>query len=473
MIDTTPDGATVTDRIGETDRGTLWWATRHREHDRIVRLVDSRFCDDRFRDALRRLRERPPGPALRIVAEGWISARYAVEYAVDPPARTLGEMLADRPRWLDRLRLVGLLCDAMSGWQRDPSLPACVGLHNLVFAGADQHAPLRLLPCPACAPSTPWDFAGMDGAVLAAIAPEVIRGVPLHQRAQDQYALGTLAAQAVGCQVSALRHRDSDRIEAQARGALLRVSQAHSELPPVLRGTPPVERLFGAIERYRYPVPEARPDGVGELRSAIDDTTDLLALAEAVRPADPDACVLLLSWADESDPGLLTASLQRAAEVCLQNDEPVAALEHLDRALRAVPNHLDLRRLRAEVLWQLFQADPADTNRLADLVADLSFVDQRDTSSRPPWRRRIAEAYRLAGDLAKETDALDGALARNGVDLQLLLRYAECLKSLGALAEFDEAVRRARKRIANLALSHRLDEERRREWDAAFDALLE
>ncbi|MFB9442521.1 hypothetical protein Dvina_03265 [Dactylosporangium vinaceum] len=454
-----PGGATLTTPIGPTDRGVLWRAERDRPGDRIVRLVDPRFCDDRFRDTLRRLRERPHRQAVRIVAEGWSEAGYAVEYALDGPMRTLGERLADCPRWTDRLRLLGRLCDALAQWQRDPQLHPGVGRHNLVFA-ADA-ATVYFLPCPAFTLAAPDDLFGLDAQTLAAVAPETVRGVPLHRPAQDRYALGTLAAQAIGCRPSRLAVDDAERIEAQARGALLGTAE---DIEPFLLGTPPLVRLIDTIGRYRHPVPEARPVGVGPLRTAIDGAADPLALARELMAAAPDRALEVLTWAGDDS----LEALRLAAGICGQRGDHEGALERLDRAVRLRPDRLDLRRERIAALEHR-----CPSPRCADLIADLEYVDQRDPQPDFGRIRRIAAEWRHLDDRHAEAEALYRAIERDGTDFELMYRYGECLCLIGTRADVEDLVRLARLRIAGVGRAGRLSEEGRLQWHGRFDALLD
>jgi hypothetical protein len=475
VIRTAPDGATVTAAIGPTDRGTLWRATKHYEHDRIVRLVDARFCDERFREALRHLRERHYPQALEIVAEGWSGADYALEYAVHRPLWTLGELLRRCPHWTGRLYLLWRLCDSFGQWQRDPLLSVGMGLHNIVVTDDTDEPQPWLLPCPAVRLSAPNDLFGTDPTVLSAIAPETVRGVPLNQRAQDRYALGTLAALALGCWPSRLVHDDGERVEAQARGALLLPTESRSEVEPFLRGTPQVAQLFSTIKHYRHTLPEARPAGVGQLRSALAAVTELRDLAESLERDDPDGAVEVLCWAGDRDEGYLVDCLGRAAKICVRHGRVAAAMDHLDRAVALAPDHFDLRRLRAEARWALLTATPDGVTDagLYDLVADLVFVDRRAPEPDPVHLQRAAEAYRRLGDPYAEVEALYTALEIDGGNVDVLFRYGECLKELRRCPEAAAVAGVAKARLDTLTEIGRYTKEERNRWHAKFDTLLD
>jgi hypothetical protein len=474
VISTAPDGATVTAPIGPTDRGSLFRATRHRDDDRIVRLIAPRFCDQQFRDGLQRLREHPHPWALDIVAEGWADADYAVVYAVTPPGHTLGEVLARYPHWIDRLRVLRRLCDRLAEWQRGAQLPLGLGLHNIVVDG-DVRSP-RVLPCPAVSLGTPEDLFGTDPEVLAAIAPETVRGTPLNEPARDRYALGTLVARTLGCQPARLARDDDSRIEAQARGALLLATAEHSDVEPFLRATPQLRQLFETIRRYRFAVPEARPGRVDQLAAALAAVTDVIGLAETLRGDDPSAAVEVLSWVSAESPatedGLLLRCLCRAGEILLERDEP--ALDPLDRAVVLAPANLDVRRIRSAALWAVLESTPADTvpDRVDDLIDDLEFVRRREAHTDLRWHHRRAEAYRRKGDLAGEAEALYEAVELDGGDIPRLRRYGRCLRCLGRTDEARRVVAIGKRRVDTMAAIGRITEEERQRWHRDFDSLL-
>jgi len=104
------------------------------------------------------------------------------------------------------------------------------------------------------------DLFGIDAPILAAVAPEIVRGVALDRRAPDSYALATLAAQAAGCAEDAGSAEDDDgRVTAQARGTLLRADEPRSAVQESLHRAPEVRQLFQAIRRYRHPTGPGRP----------------------------------------------------------------------------------------------------------------------------------------------------------------------------------------------------------------------
>jgi hypothetical protein len=469
-----PDGVTLTAPIGPSDRGELWRAQRRPGEHRVVRFVDPRFCDGRFQAAVRQLRTRHQPGRLEIVGESWVGARYAIEYAVDAPFATLGELYQDRPKWMERLRLLALLCDGIAQWQRDPALPLSVGLHNVVVLDGTAGRELRLVPCPPISLEGPHHLFGMDPSALSTVAPEVVRGVPVHERAQDRYALGTLTAHAVGWSPSRLIRTDADRVQAQARGALLVTTDAHLAVESALRDTPRVRHLLATIRLYRHPVADARPAGTGDLRSAIGAVTDLVGLATELRPTDPDAAIEVLGWADEQDRGERLRCRRLAARFSRERGDLTAALAYLDEAVGLAPDLLELRRERAEVLWTLVMVVPAgpEPDRAVDLAADLRFAAERDTSDDRQLWLRLAEALLRAGELYAGMEALYDAVRLDESDLAALQLYAQCLAAAQRMDAVADVVQRAQHRLPGLVAAGRLREEESAVWQARFRSLL-
>lgn len=467
-----PDGVRLHAHIGGTDRGDLWRASRNRPNDRIVRYVDPRFCDERFRTALRAARELRHPSAVQITDEGWSGARYYVEYALDRPMWTLSELLDRCPHWTDRLAVLARLCDTLAQWRQASVPPHAVSRHDIVVTDDAEHAP-RILPCPAVTLTSPADLLGTDPDVLAAIAPETVRGVPLTQLAQDRYAFGTVTAQALGCAPTPLARDDAARVETQARGALLLATAPRSAVEPFLRDLPQIRHLFSTIEHYRHPIPDARPPGIGQLRAALTAVTDLPAMAQTLRPNDPRSAVTVLSWVDERDPGRLVACLRTAAEICLEEDDPAGALGHLDRAVGQVPNHFDVRRERSAVLWTLFESAPDDPARLADLLADLEFVAKRSPRRSAGWLLRTAEVYRRLGDRWSEARTLYEAARLDGRNIDTLVHYGRCLTALDRRDDAADVVLLGKQRIPTLVAARLMTEEEGRTWIAALDELLD
>jgi len=475
-----PKGIQLEATVGTTDRGSLWRATHESKHDRIVRIVEPRFCDGRFRQALTNLRQRQHSRMLEITGEGWSGGHFYIEYVVASPWRTLEERLAELASWRDRMVLLNQVCEVLARWQSSPVHPLGLNLRNIVvMRDAGRWYPW-LAPCPAITVSSPCDLFGFDSTVVAALAPEVIRGAQLDERAQDAYALGTLVAQAIGCPESRLAAADDEnRIEAQARGALLLSVAEGSRIPSFLHSTPQVQQLFQTIKHYRHTKPDARPHGATELSSAVNAVADPIALAGTLRSADPDRALEVLSWAGNGDEQLAVRAAVLAAEISTEAGDPQRALPYLDQAVSLAPNRLDLRRQRSESRWRVFKALPQgeSSDREGELLLeDLALLtDPRlkhlDRNADSTLCLRAAEVHRRRGDPAAAAAKLFEAIKMDPSNLGALLSYMQCWIELGDRDNAEQTRTEALRRIAKLEKSQMLttrEAQQWREWFATF-----
>ncbi|ANZ41015.1 hypothetical protein BBK82_38585 [Lentzea guizhouensis] len=272
-----PHGVQLQDMLGVTDRGSLW-----RAHDTVLRVVEPRFCDEAFREALTRLRHRRYPRLLEITGEGWTDGHFYVSYAVTPPWQTLEERLAGPLDWPERVALAADVCRAVELWQASPVHPLGLSLRSIVLMRHAGRWLPWLVPCPPIARPTPRDLFGLDATALAPLAPELIRGTATV--ALDGYALGTLVAQVLGPATGT--YDDEGRVEAQARGVLL--SATGTRVPVFLHHTPQFQAVVRTIERYRHPHPQARPDDAGDLLAALEAVVDL--------PGSPGRCCPTGCW---------------------------------------------------------------------------------------------------------------------------------------------------------------------------------
>jgi hypothetical protein len=422
--------------IGATDRGTLWRASREREHDRIVRVIEPRFCDGRFRQALSTLRQRGHDRLLGVAGEGWSDGRYYVEYSIHTAWRSLAEWLSKPVDWWERLAVLGDVCEAVAHWQRSPLHPLGMTLHSVVVVGNADEARPWLVPCPAMTVTSPCDLFGVDATVVASLAPETIRGVPFDDRAQDAYALGTLAAQVLGCQPARLAADDDEhQLEAQARGMLLRSTATGSHIPEFLHATPQIEQLFIAIRHYRHLKPDARPRDAQELRAAITAVTEPLWLAGELRAVDP-----------------------------------AAALRVLNQALTRAPERIDLRRERCLVAEDvLAQSTGPEADEIAErLLRDLKVVADRDPDDGACWHRRAAEIYLRRGNPEAAAAEFHAATTADPSDLDALLGYAQCWAELSDPGNAWRTAAEANRRIDRLVRNQLLTKWEAGQWRDRF-----
>lgn len=467
-----PQGIRLADSVGATDRGTLWRATRENEHDRIVRIVEPRFCDGRFRQALTGLRQRRDDRMLEITGEGWSGGNYHAEYAVPSPWLTLEERLAELPDWRDRGALLDQVCEVLPRWQASPVQPLGLNLRNIVVLEDAGRWDPWLVPCPAMTVGTPCDLFGLDTEIVAALAPEAVRGVQLDGRVQDAYALGTLVAQALGCPPARLAADDDEhRVEAQARGALLRSSPEGSGIPGYLHQVPQVLELFRTVRRYRHTEPDARPNDAAVLHAALAEATDPIALAGSLRTTDPTRALQVLSWVDDENTERAALAAGLAAEINAEQGDRDAALRLLDKAVALAPERMDLRRRRTEAAWRVFEPLPPGTEagRIGDqLVKDLKLLRRLREIGGPTPHLRVAEVHRRRGDLAAAADELHAAVLADPADLSALLAYALCWVDLGDAATTRQTVAEAYRRIDRMEQSQMLTTREAHQWRKRF-----
>ncbi|MEN3362407.1 MAG: hypothetical protein V7637_6389 [Mycobacteriales bacterium] len=457
--------------IGPTDRGRLWRASREGEHDRIVRVLDPKQRDEPFQDGLRTLGQRQRPNLARIVGDGFRGNDYYVEYAMDKPWQTLEERLAGCAHWADRLAVLDRVCDVLPHWWTSPVHPLGLNLRTIVLTEHGGTELAWLLPCPPVAVPTPRALFDLDTTALAALAPEQVRGVGSDDRAQDAYALGTLAAQALADRPAEVA--SADRVAAQARGALLGPTADRAGIAPALRAAPPVRQLFQTIARYRHTTPGARPQGLSELRSALREAADRVALAEWVRPEHPDQALRLLADLARYDPAHRARGLRLAAAIHVDGGEPAAAVHLLRWAVADAPDRTDLRRDLCDARWELFRAaadtDPAYRDDDA-LLVDLALRKTDPGAGATPYVRAAA-VYRRRGDLYSVAEELYAAVQADGSKLDVLYDYAACLVALGG--DKPAVIRGiAVRRIRGMVAAGILTEKEGTRWESDFDALL-
>jgi hypothetical protein len=468
-----PEGIELAAPIGSSGRGILWRASRHKEHDRIVHLVDPRFCDERFKHALSNLRQRQQPRMLTIAGEGWSGAHYYIEYEIDPPWQTLEERMAECAGWRDRLALVGPVCDALGLWEHSPVYPLGLNLRNVVLANHAGRQLPWLVPCPAVAFFSPCDLFGLDSTVMAALAPEMIRGWAGWERAQDMYALGTIAAQAVGWGESRHVRGEADRVETQARGALL-VSAATASIGPLVRSTPLVERLLLTIRRYRHTSPDARPHDAGELRTAIAAATDPVALAAMIRPTDPRVALEILSTLDENDEELCLRGLSLAAEIHRDVGDWQESLHCLERTVLLAPERMDLRYRRCERWWEVLRTARGDLSaqHAQVLLKDLNLLKRLGEPMDTMPYLCAAEIYLRTGDVESAAGQLHTAVELDGSDVYALHQYGKCWKELKDVSNVTAVVAIGHARVSGMVRAGVMSPKEGDRWHQRFDDLL-
>jgi tetratricopeptide (TPR) repeat protein len=475
-----PDGIQLEyPAVGPTMRGILWAGTRRSRGDRIVRIVEPRLCDRGFKQALANLRSKQYPRMLPIVGEGWFGVHYYVEYAVDSPWKTLDQYFGDLKHWRYRLEVITQLENVLDQWSPSPVHPLGLNGRNIVVLNDGGRWFPWLLPCPPVRYSSPCDLFGPDSPI-STVAPEGIRGVPFSDRATDVYALGCLAAKALGCRESPEATSDEIRVEAQARGALLMFEMSSTDVEPFIRDTEALKALNRLILRCTHTSPEARPpahsDGRDSFTGVFAETDPVNMALGLVRQGGFHKALDILEWGfavvGETPRGRLLA-----ADICMQLEDLPGALRHLDRAVLLTPYDRDLRARRCDLRWLLYSSLPAlseESDAEGDLLlSDLEFLKAMsvDGSHRNLLYKRAAFVYRRRKNWKMAADELYEAAQLAPSDLEALLLYAESLAALADRGGAASVVELANGRIGNMLAAQLLEEAEAREWREKFEAV--
>jgi tetratricopeptide (TPR) repeat protein len=476
-----PDGIHLNELIGATDRGMLWRATRQRTGDRIVRIVDPRFCDSRFRQSLSRLRDKPQPRMLPIVGEGFVGVHFYIEYHVDSSWETL-EARFKRLHWRLRLALLGSICQVLPLWNNSPSHSLGLNERNIIMVNDLGHDYPWLLPCPALQYASPCDLFDCDSPVISALAPEVIRGVPFLERAQDMYALGILAIHALGCKEAPRFVTDEDRVEAQACGALLFCDIKASEIEKFLYEIESLKRLLQVIQRYAHISPQVRPFDVHELQTAANATVEAtkpVVLAHAcVNQQNLRGALQILQWGFETFGNNVEERLM-AASICESIDEYAEALKHLDVAVESKPDDIKLRSWRYELRSILYEKLPPLTIGAADPEGDILLTDiewlkyfDQDSWSTNLYHIRASRVYRRRQALEMAAQELYEAAELDPSDMDALFLYGDCLRELGEVNATTQIIQEAHRRLERMVITELMQEKEAQQWREQFDTLL-
>jgi hypothetical protein len=353
--------------------------------------------------------------------------------------------------------------------------PLGLSPHNIVVVAEEEHWLPWLVPCPVVTLSTPCDLFGVDTMAVAALAPEVVRGIQQDNRAVDSYALGTLVAQALGDNDMPPGMNDEDRVEAQARGVLWPPLTADTRLPTTLCDTQVGEELFRAVEHCRQATPSARPTDVAELRSALATLTDLVSMARRLRHSSPDRALDVLQWVREQDGDAYVDACLLGSEIAAERDDHETELRYLSDAVTAAPRRFDLRRRRHDAAWLMFEPLPPGRRRdrlgrtILDDVALLKPMALEDDTT---LYRRAAEVHLCGGDPTTAARELFAALNRDPSDLASLLLYGRCWLALNNGEKVRQTVTEARRRVDRMSDAQLLTTGEAQQWRERFVQLL-
>jgi tetratricopeptide (TPR) repeat protein len=485
--------------LGATERGTLWRGTRQRSGDRIVRLIDSRFCNFRFRNALSSLRASQQPRTLPIASDGFAGGQFYLEYVADGRWITV-ESHFEMKHWRDRLRLLQQLCEAFAQWNKGTIRPLGLNICNVIMVkDANVWFPW-LLPCPPVEYSSPFDLLNIGEAVLSSLAPEIVRDIEGDTRMQDSYALGSLALRALGITESRSGVTMEEFLEEQACGARTGLESKPAEVlknsavEPFLHSLGAMERLLLVIRHYLQAAPEARPVGPSELFEACDHalkTTEPISLAtELLQRGNSREALKVLAWGREKF-GEDLQNLLLAVEICKKIEDFAAAVQHLSRIIGLIDHagsgaiedfqlRLDLCQQRCDLCWLLYENLPPLKEGEADaygetLLMDIAWlrVSGYEPHERNEHFRRAAAIYRRRGDLTGAAQKLYEAAGLEPSDLTTLFLYGDCLKELGEQEAVAQLLQEARRRVERMTLAEFISASESQLWLEKFDMLLQ
>jgi len=474
------DGIQIDQIIGVTERGTLWRATRRRKNDRIVRIIDPRFCDHRFRQALTNLSNLQYPRMLRIVGQGWAGVHFYIEYLADSSWETLEDHF-NRLHWRMCLQVVDQICEILPQWSNSPVHPLGLNALNIIMVKDFGHFLPWLLPCPSLKYSSPCDLFGINSSIISTIAPEVIRGVTSTERSQDIFALGTLAMQALGCSAVRQVTTDEDRVEAQACGALFVCDMQPADIEDFLFDVGALKLLIQVIKHFSHISPDARPMDAAELRtasrSAFEATKPGILALEYVKQQDSRRALKILEWGFETI-GENPTDRILAATICERIEEFSQALKHLDQAVEITPGDLELCWRRCDLRWYLYQKLPpllaGEPDPEGDLlIKDLNWLklsEMNPTQKNEP-HKRLSTIYRRRHNLPSAAQELFDAIELEAADMEALYLYAQCFKDMKKLDEFTQILHEAYRRLDRMVKTELMSEREAQVWREQFNTL--
>ena len=477
-----PGGGSVFSFVGFVQLNHAPIATTNTVDDRIVRIVDPRFCDSRFRQSLNRLCDRPQPRMLPIVGAGFAGVHFYIEYHTDSQWETLEDSFK-RIHWRLRLAVMDSICQVLPLWSNSPIHPLGLNARNIIMVNDLGHHFPWLLPCPALHYASPCDLFGCDSPIISALAPEVIRGVPFPERTQDMYALGTLAIHALGCKEAPHAVTDEELVEAQARGALLFCEIKASEIEEFLYEVESLKRLLQVIQRYAHIAPQARPLEVLELQaashSAVEATKPGALALVCVRQQNSRGALKILQWGFDTF-GDNPEERLFAANICERIEEFAEALKHLDIAVEIEPGDLNLRWRRFELRSMFYEKLPPVTTGQPDPEGNLLLTDiellklfDQDSSNRNILHKRAALIYRRRHALEMAAQELYQAAELEQSDMEALFLYGDCLREFGDSNAVTQLIQEARRRLERMVITELMQEKEAQQWHEQFDTLLQ
>jgi hypothetical protein len=455
----------------------LWLAEREGSGLCLIRLLDFRLADLEFRRAVDDLsadiaRFRPPR-VLPIVHHEWMGDHYYIEYGLNLRTQSVPEYFA-QTHWLQRLRFVKEVTTVYRLWREH--LPAPLGLHGgrIVACRAGNQWLAHLAPCPQIKLASPYDLSQANSDVLAAVAPERLRGVAASGTMEDVYATGALVLQALGMRPPAGADAPA-RLEAQARGSFAEWDFEHSDIEKTLWQIPLVKERLLALSRMVLHCaafsPAERPPGLLQASARQGDRTGLEALDHVLgfanvvslsaeldglgRPAD---ALLFAEWAlacKAARPEEQPRIREMAADLCARVRLPARELHHVELLLKVFPWKRDLVRRRMQLRYDAYlqkkasgeedALDPEGDWLLAELegmcAGPHEHLEQEERAWMKEDRLRAAMIYGRRGQVYERARQLWEATRLEFADIESLFLYGLSLRDLESRFERDGSSR--------------------------------
>lgn len=472
--------------MAATDRGALWSVPRESQpYHQIVRIVE--FCDFDFRRTAENLRQKQYPRIIQVSREGLIGERYFLEYFIDSEWETL-ELHFKKLHWRNRLFVIRQICEVLPQWRTCPLSPLGLNAYSIIMVKMAGRWFPWLLPAPPLKYDSPFDLFGCDTSILSTLAPEVIRGIPSDERAQDCYALGRLALHALGSKPTRNLATDEARIEAQVCGLPVVSDLKSSEVEEFLHKNTALGEFLKIIHRYTHRELSVRPMDSTNLQTACEqafDATEPLVLAANLKQKNELRPALqMLEWGRDQF-GETVETCLLGAGICDELDNIPQALSYLDQSvilmslkIKFEPEIFDRLRetilWRSKLRWELFQIDstPGDIGEM--LLADLEWLknltdDKTEKSGYHIWTAKI---YRRQENLSAAAQELYEASNLEPADFDALFLYGEVLKELSCQEEAGQIKQEGQRRVDKMVANQMMEEEEAKKWREKFGSLL-
>jgi tetratricopeptide (TPR) repeat protein len=367
--------------------------------------------------------------------------------------------------WLKQLHFVHDITVIYDDWRRQVSPP--VGLHGgrVVACYLNGQWMAHLAACPQIPLTSPYDITPASAEVLAAMAPERLRGVAVSGAMEDVYAAGVLVLQAMGIHCYKAGSNKEAHIEANARAALPSWNLDRSDVEKTLWQISHVKKCLAelglVICRCVTFSPDARATSLQELQAAL---SRLLALEDAAAFAQmlddcmrPAEALQFLEWAVAKQPAAFGEEHRirlLAADLCNRLSKPAQELQHLERLLQIVPNRYNLEHRRMELRCDNYLMKTSHINTGADpeadwLLAELkrlrppnpSQLDSEDRHKLKEDHMRAAMICGRVGDLYQRAQELWSITDLDWADIEALFLYGLSLRDLEAEARINQQYR--------------------------------